>query len=271
MLEILRKGKSSIFGFIIIGFCAALMLPFGLDMINSSGNGNGAPIVVDGEEITQRQYYLRKQQIQEIFRGQFKGNFGQIQKMLNIPQKTVDDIVNSVLINNFLKKINFGAGVNQIETKIASHPYFQGQITQASFESFLRAQGLNSAALEDSTKKQIIMEQLQNIFSDVSSPSKKELNNNIEQESVLKKFKYLELKSSNFEKKVTSDEKELEEFFNENSQKYLTQRAVSFTAIPFESKQYLKSVEVDEQELMQIYESDFSQFYTPAQVKIKEL
>ena len=110
-----------------------------------------------------------------------------------------------------------------------------------------------------------------NFWATWCAPCKKELNNNIEQESVLKKFKYLELKSSNFEKKVTSDEKELEGFFNENSQKYLTQRAVSFTAIPFESKQYLKSVEVDEQELMQIYESDFSQFYTPAQVKIKEL
>ena len=271
MLEILRKGKSSIFGFIIIGFCAALMLPFGLDMINSSGS-QSTPIVVDGQEISQRQFHYRQQQIQNIFRNQFKENFPQIRKMLNLPQRTVDDLVNSVLLNNFLEKLNFGAGVSQIETKIASHPYFQGQITQASFQNFLQAQGLNSAALESSTKRQILLDQLQKVFTHVSVPSTKEIENTVKQESLLKKFKYIELKNDNFKDKVKTDnKKELEEYFTKNSDNYLTKKAVSFTAVPFKSTNYLKSVEVDEEELRQIYQSDFSQFYTPAQLKIKQL
>ena len=272
MLEFLRKQKRGVFGFVIIAFCAALMLPFGLDMIRNSDQRQDSAIKVGETKIEARQFYNRLQQIQENYRSQLRENYNTFKKMLNLEQRTVDDLVHGVLIDKFVETLGLGVSVLQIEEKIASHPFFKDTgITKSSFDTFLRAQGLNSAALESITKKQIAVEQIENLFGDFTIPSKKEEVSIKKTDARLVKFKYLEFKPEKFKAGIKIEDKEkLKTYFKEHSEDYLTKKSSIFSVVTFSPNEFLNQVEVDQNEVREAFENDQSEYFNPAQVKIKQ-
>ena len=272
LLEALRKRKRGVFGLLIVGFCGALMLPFGLDMMQTKNPKQDSAIKVNDTKLDARQFYNRLQQIQESYRSQLKENYPAFRKMLNLEQRTADDLVHGVLLDNYIEKVGLGAGLTQIEEKIASHPFFkEGGINKSSFETFLRIQGLNSAALESITKREILVQQLETLFSDFAKPSKKEEESIKRLNSRVAKFKYLEFKPESFKSAVKTDDSQiLQSYFKDHSDNYMTKRAVGFSAVAFPPQEFITQVKIEESELKDAYEQDQNIYFSPAQVKIKQ-
>jgi peptidyl-prolyl cis-trans isomerase D len=271
MLQLFRNKKRGIFGIVIAGFCALLMVPFGMDMIRRGGTQSSA-IQVNDQEISYQEYYRRLSQLQEAFRRQLGNNYQQVASMLNLEQRAADDLINGALVDAFAQDVGLSASMNKIEDSIASHPFFQGVITEGALTSFMRTQGLTSASLEAITRRQLVLDQLQSLFSDIGEPSTPELKAIYTEQNRKAKFRYLEFKPENFASKVdVSKDELLEEFFEEQKEAYRTQRKALFSYVAFVPNEYSDQVEINEDDLKDAYERNKSKFYTQKKVRLKNI
>jgi len=271
MLQTFRNKKRSIFGIVIAGFCGLLMVPFGMDMIQRGGNQASA-IEVDGADISYNDYYRRLTRLQESFRRQFGANYQQIAPMLKLEERAADDLINGALLDNFADEAGISASTEKIQQNIASHPYFQGQMTQNSLRAFIQAQGLTGAGLEKITKRQIVLNQLNQIFSDISRPSSVELESMYKEQNRKASFRYLEFKPETFLSKVNiTDESALSSFFDKSKESYRTEKKVSFSTVAFNPEQFTSSVEIDEVDIQDAYNRDKSKFYEPRRAKLRHI
>ncbi len=271
MLETLRKKKNSIFGFVIIGFCSLLMVPFGLDMIRAGGLETDA-VRVDDMSVSMQDYYRRLTRWQNIFRQQLGENYELAKSQLNIEQRAVDEIVNGALLDKLSDSLGLAASITQVRGQIASHPFFQGQITKANYKTFLQVQGLSGAGLEQQTRKEIIGQQLTSILSDLNTPTKEELKSVYLDSARKASFRVLKFQPSAFESEVdTKDAEAVTAYFTDNAERYRKPRAVRYAYITLSANDFLQKVDITEDDIKELYETEKPNLFDDPQVRLRKL
>ncbi len=271
MLDTLRKKKNSIFGFVIIGFCSLLMVPFGLDMIRTGGADTDS-VRVDDMSFTMKDYYRRLNRWQNVFRQQLGQNYEMAKGQLNIEQRVVDEIVNGALLDKLTESLGLAASMSQIKNQIASHPFFQGELTKANYETFLQVQGLSGVGLEQQTAKEIIGRQLTSILSDLNTPTDAELKSIYLDSERTASFRVLKFQPSAFAAEVNKeDEEALKAYFTDNAELYRKPRAVRYAFIPFKASDFQPKVDVTEDDIIEQYESEKHNLFEAPQVRLRKL
>lgn len=271
MLETLRKKKNSIFGFVIIGFCSLLMVPFGLDMIRAGGLETDA-VRVDDMSVSMQEYYRRLTRWQNIFRQQLGENYELAKSQLNIEQRAVDEIVNGALLDKLSENLGLAASMTQVRGQIASHPFFQGQITKANYKTFLQVQGLSGVGLEQQTKKEIIGQQLTSILTDLNTPTEEELKSVYLDTARKASFRVLKFQPSSFESEVnTEDAEALKTYFTDNAEKYRKPRTVKYAYVSLKAADFMQKVDVTEDDVKELYESEKPNLFEDPQVRLRKI
>ena len=271
MLEILRKTKRGVFGVLSICFLATMLIPFGVGVYSGSSK-KSAGISVDGFEITPREFYDQLQNWDRYYRAQLKDGYEQLRPFLNLRQRTVEELVNRKLLENFTTKLGLSAGASQIQDKIRSHPFFQGALTRESLQEFLDAQGMTSQQLEAVSKKEIVNEQLISAFTLGTTPSEPELKQLYRLSKQQFSFRYLSFDVANYIDKVdTSNEENLKAFFTDHAEEYRKPRSARFQFIKFAPADYRSLVEVSEEDLKTAYDKNKHLFTEPKQIHLRQI
>ena len=236
MLDYIRKKRRSFIGIVVAGFCGLLMVGFGIGSFG--GPEQAGPVAKIGDtEISYRSYLRRYEQLRARFRQQLGERFSVFEERLNLKQQAVDSLVNEVLLDGFIEEVGFTAGTRQIEQKVLSLPYFGGNFSPAAYQGFLRASGLTGEQLEAQMRKEIVQDQLVQLFSDMSAATDEELKALFREQNTEVKAKYLAIKSADFEEKVDlSDEQPIEDFYEENIEEYRKEKQVQFRFTEFSAE-----------------------------------
>ena len=262
MLNTFRNNKSSIVGWTIAGLCALLMLPFGLDMIRT-GNPTSA-ITVDDTEISMGEYYQRLNQLQGYFQQQMGANYARAKSFLNLEQRAIDQLVDSALLDRTFAELELTADKSQIRDKIAEHPFFGGSMSREKYKSFLASTGMSAPQLEQFVRKDVLTQQLQDSFADLSLPSDVELKALYADENRKLSFKYVNFTAAAFEGSVdTNNEENLKTFFEEHRDSFREPRATAFAVIPLTAQSFLSKVELLEEDLQDHYEATKHKLFEP--------
>lgn len=272
MLDIFRKHRKHLLGIILTAVAIAFMLPFGLDSLRQGPKTRGEAIKVNNREISFDEYYRELERIRSLFRQQLGANYGRFSQMLNLEQRTIDDLINNTLLDEFIQKAGLTASTAQVEQEIESLPYFKGGVTKEAFANFLRAQGMTGAKLAKETRRQIVLSQLQHLFTDVNRPSEPELKTAFADQRRKSSFDYVSFNPSDFESKVdVSNEDVLKNYFNDHSEDHRIPKAVEFKFVSFPVAKFMGQVEVTNDDLREVYEQQKNNFSVPAEIHLRKM
>lgn len=268
MLEFFRNNRRGVVGLFVVGMCVFLMLPFGLDYFQRKP-GADIVVTVGDKKITEREYYTEVERVKSIFKRQFGAQYEQFEKMINVKQKVLDEMVDKTLLEVFFSKFGFVTSSSQIEAFARSLPAFSGGVDRIKFQSFLKSQGITESEFEKTVKEKLAEDQLSSLLGSAALYGKEERE---------ARFKRKEAKLGLFYSKVTPQENNIkieaskvEEYYQANKSRYMTDRKVLPLVVRFSPERYVASVKVEEEEIAELYKSSQAKFSIPRKVKYETL
>ncbi len=151
MLDSIRKKKDNlIYTFLILAVVAVMAL-YGVGKMAGDQNAGGAVAWVNGEIITRDVYRqeleMKMNQYQQMMGGQYDEKF---LMTLQIPQRTVDELIQQKLLTQQAKKLEFLVPDKELIDNIKSEPYYQ---KDGKFDAELYS-GLPNRGMEEKRRRE---------------------------------------------------------------------------------------------------------------------
>ena len=270
MIGLFQKHKSSLLGAIMIGFCALLMLSFGVESFFGPGQAQYAA-VVNNKEISFNEYYRQRESVEQGMRTRFGEQYDMFRQFVNIPQETIDSIINNQLLAEVIKELSLTAGITSIQREVATLPFFEGTLTKENYQTFLRSIGMSGPQLESIIKDELSRKQLIRSLTDLSFYSDRELLSIYQTLNTKASFTYASFNPDNFQSEVKLNDEELENFLQENSERYQTPEKIRYSFVSFNPKDFKKTIKLTDDELLALYDERKATLIEPAQATFKQI
>ncbi len=199
-------------------------------------------------------------------------------RSFQIHQIALQNLVNSAIFENEFDKINFildDTTIAKITKKNFPDLYKNNKLDDNILNSFLRQQGLK---IEDLVNL-INFETRSNIFDEIffqkNYPSQFQINfnkyDNQSREIELLKISYKNIKLENYDKvQITKDNKELLDYFNNNSSEYMTNEERDISYIVISKSDFRDNFSPSENKLKEYYNNNKNLFINPEERSFKQ-
>jgi len=256
MLQSINDRAKGILGWIVIAF---ISVPFALWGIQEyiGGAPERFAAKINDHEISIRDYdralARERDRLQDIFGGDLP-NDAAFEK--GIKERVVDQLV----ARNVLEQRVIGAGYrisnDNLARKIQTMESFQqdGKFASASYEQILNSQGMSVSQFEYLYRRDLIVQQLQEgvTKSSIVGKSATEQLNKLQQQ--MRDISYLLFKQSSFLSDVSVTEEEIQQFYDENQERYMHPEQTSITYVELKTEDLTVDVPVDEEALRRQYD-----------------
>lgn len=261
MLQSIRdKAK----GWVAYAIIFLISIPFALVGINQYFEGGGSRIAatVNGEEIPAQTVNT---QLLEL-----KQRMPQLSAMGNddfLKQLALDSVINQTLLRQQVEAVGYRASEKEVAQAIREIPNFQkdGKFDNELYQNMLKAQRLNPAAFEQNIRQEITQGQLQQAIAStafvpkVSAEAYQSLRNQ-EREAEL-----FTLKAETFKDQVKPTAEEVQTYFDENKDQFMTQTRVKVAYIELDREKMAESITVDPAELETFFDANADRYKKPAE------
>lgn len=268
MIAFFRKNRKGVVGTFIIGMCAILMLPFGVDYFGKNSAAKSYVAKVGKKEISLLEYDRALYQYRGLLKRQFGDSYEKIATMLNTKQKVLDQLIDDAVLEDVFSQAKFEVGISHIEAFIRNLPIFAGQVSREQLTSFLRAQGMTERQFQSEIKKAILRTQVEDLFSLASSYSPKELDERYRRSHQEVTLEYAKVEAP--AQSVSVTEEEVKKYYEENKQKFLTEKEFSLKLIKFPLAKYASKVVVHEEDIEDLYRKYEKEFTVPAKAELEQ-
>lgn len=257
MIVFFRRHRRSVVGTFIVGLCAILMLPFGAEYFGAKSVKHYIA-KIDGEEVPYRLYIDELRRTESLYRAQFGEQYDVISKMINIPQRVLDDIIDRTVLSNFYKKASLTASFSQIESYTQTLPVFKNGVDRQTFESFLKSTGLSESQFGQKVKEQVIEDMFGDVVKLASLYSSSELNQRLIRANAKVKLGYTQVDSSDnqFSKSELINEisdDEVNEYYKLNKSRFFSSRKIRPVILRFPSSAFLNQVIIHDEDINEAY------------------
>ncbi|HMO18177.1 MAG TPA: SurA N-terminal domain-containing protein [Oligoflexia bacterium] len=269
MISFFRNNRRGLVGFILVGLCVLLMLPFGSEFF---GKGSGLSYVakVGDREISAKSYYAELSRVDNMLRQQFGEQYEMLASMINIKQRVLDDLVDRELLDILSDQLGFEVGLRHIEQYASTLPMFAGGVDRKSFEAFLRMQGLTENEFESKVRDQIREEQVSSLF-DIAT--------NLPEEESRIRFMLSKPEVSLLYAKISPDPKslpvpnedEIKRYYDSNSGQFFSPLESYPLIVRFPVSAFYSRVIVHEEEIMDAYKNRSREFTVPAEARLQKI
>ncbi len=224
---------------------------------------------VGGKKIKAREYYLEVDRVRSMLRRQFGDQYEQFEKMINIKQKVLDEMIDKSLLEVFFKSLNFVVSTTQVETFTRGLPVFADGVDRQKFSAFLQSQGMTEGSYESMVTDQLKENQLSQVLGSLALYGKAER----EKRYLLKESQigFYSAKISSPLVGIEISNEKIEEYYQANKSRYQTSKQILPLVVRFSPDRYQTTVKVDEQELVDLYEANRKQYEIPRQVRYSTL
>ena len=260
MLIEIRERASSLVAYIIIGL---LILSFALWGIQEYFGGGGTPAIanVDGAEITlsefNNQFQQRKQAMQSALGNDYERQFPNEDI---IKEQVIGSMINTELLRQEVTNAGYQVSDASLIAKIQQVPQFQkdGKFDPQLYERLLQVQRYNKAQFESQLREQDKLRQFETSLSASSFFPKSDLQNFQKLTEQTRDISYAVVKSDPDSISISSEE--IENYYNENKQLYLTPEQVKLAYIELNEDGIAGQVSVTADDAQVIYDSQPERF-----------
>lgn len=268
MLQSMRenmKGAIAVFIVIFLG----LILAIGLVDLNSFGGGqgygNGDVASVNGRSISERDLQLALSQERQRLQTQFGSNLpAEFLSEERLRQPALQGLVQrNVLLDKAVDgKMTMSEAA--LDRMITQMPEFQtnGQFDTQLFVQTIRNIGHTPASFKVLLRDDLVVNQLRNGIASTSFITEEEVKDIVALSRQTRDFSWVRIPLGDLNDSMTVSDQEVEQYYEENKQTYLTEEKVAVEYIDLKVSDIAETVIVGEDEVRQQYEQELRQVST---------
>lgn len=276
MLRTFRKNIQSWFLKLILIGVALTFISWGAGYFSRGQQVAGTKTVatVDDMPITWGEYQQAYQRRVETYRKIFKEKLdNQMIERLKISDQALDSLIENRLLLSLARDEGFAVSDAEVLQYIEGHPAFQvgGYFNSNVYAARLQNLGLNPAQYEDSLRRLLLAEQVQQTFKDSVHVTEAELKAAYQKENEQVSTTFLYLKGEDFARGVAVDEKALETFYQEHRQQFTVPERRQVAYLAFSPSSYEKEVTLDDERLKEYYDLHIDEYRKPERVRVRHI
>ena len=254
MISFLRERLQGIVAFSFLGIVALTFAFLGLPTFTQTFNVNDYA-KIGNYSISQSEYFRTKAQVEDNLRSQFGEG-------LNFSDPAIVDIVSNLTNNSIIEKytlINFYDDLNAdipdafVETELSKLEAFQvdGRFNQDLFKQYLINFNLTKEDLMEDFESDLKLSLAVSLIDSTASSYNKSINQYLDLLTERRSISFVELEADNVIKDFTTEEAEIEDYYNNNLEQFSIPEKRSFLVLDLNKNKM--NLEVSEVELQDAY------------------
>lgn len=273
MLQSIRENVSGWVAGVIISL---LTIPFALWGINNYFVSSVEDYVakVNDYEISTSEFQERLRQYQQRMQAMFGDSLdaSYFQQPL-IKRQLLDSLIQERLLIDEATSQGFAVDSKTLAETIAGFEAFQidGQFNPEVYRSLLKQRLMSPQQFEQDIAEQILMSQVPQLLTSTAVLGEAELNVLASLRFQKRSWNYLLLDEMAIADKPEVSDEEIKSYYEENSERYMTEEKIRIAYIEINEEDFLDDVEVDEAVISERYEAQKQRFITPARRKVSHI
>ncbi len=271
-MQVFRDAGKSIFIKVFLVLLALSFVSWGIgDYIG--GSSDSAAITTEAGEISAQKvnttYNNQKRTLEQRFNSKIdqKTAF-----QIGLPADTVSILIRKQLLLNEADKLGIVASPQKLKTTIENNPSFSGDngFDFKIYRRLLQTAGQTSNTYEKELADDIRLSELPNFFKTHLEDTSTLQRYAIEAGTTLK-LATVTLTQKDLATLPTPTTKDIEEFYNSQKHKYITEETRSFEALVLSLETLTQMVEISDKAIKDVYENDKKHFKTPDIYNLKQI
>lgn len=258
MLQTIRDNSKGTIAKVIVFFIALTFALFGIETVVSLANQPDAPIEVNGVSISEGEIA----QAVEFKKQQLKSQFGeQINFLLQneeiLRKGAIEELVDKKVLADLSNDLGQYASTQYIGQLISQDPTFQvaGKFDKEQYVSVLRRAGFAPLEYQAYLKEQINIQNLQMAIGRSEFITKPESEYVAQLETQKRGYRYTTLKIADFAKDISVESSEVEAFYKDNADRFMTEEQVSINYLTLSKADLFQDVDVSDDELKTLFDT----------------
>ena len=265
MLQILRNKAQSLVIQAIVVVIALVFIFWGVG--TNMMNKQEAAIVVNDEEISFQQFQQAYDQSYSQIAQQFGGTIPKgLAESLNIRQQVINQLTQQALLRQGGSKMGLMVSGHEIQKEIETMPQFQqnGMFNLERYKTILASNRLSPTKFEQSMRFDLLSQKSIDSLSDFAqSPTDFEIEDlyNLEKETV--SVSYVVFSPDTFIDDIEISDTDLASWYQENSNRYLTEPKIQLTYLPFAFKDIGDKITIEDSAIQEYYDQHLPEYQLP--------
>ena len=257
MLETFRRLIRGWLGKVLITIFILPFAFFGVSSIFQSAGVDTSVAEVNGIEIEERDLLraieIQKQNLIARFGDQFP------QEMLsteNLLPSVLKGMIDRELLMDYANDSGHQISIDEIHNRIRQSAAFQenGQFSQPLFEQLIRRTGMQPSKFTQEMKKDLVGDQIRSGYAVTAFATDSEIDTLIKLNNQQREISYLQIPLNKIKDQVDVSEEEIEQYYEENKEKYKTPEQVALEYIELKQEDFSVKVEVSEEDIRDQFE-----------------
>jgi len=271
MLQSIREKAQGWLAWVIV---VLISIPFALWGIQRYVNPKSKLVVaeVNGVELPLSEFKNKVRQQERRLQAMWK-DFDISMMEAQIKQSTLEQMIEQELLVQSAAETGFRISDAMLAQQIHGIEAFQqeGKFSQGLYEMLLESQGMSPALFEMEMRRNMLVDQMRQGIVRSSLLTTYDESEQARFDNQQRHLTYLLIPTHRFDETVTIEESDIENYFKENSEKYMTPEKVSIEYVELKQDSLMSEQSVDEDLLQQYYQEHIDSFTTPPEWQARHI
>jgi len=277
MLKTMRKNVKSlkpVLWIVVATFIVSIWAIWGGAGRLGESNRTGALAMVGKESISSDEYYQSLRQRLDAMKKQFSGLNQNLIQQLNIPQQTLEQLVQQRLLLQIARDKGLKATDAEVRARIMSYPVFQRDGKFIGFEDYRRVLDYNHIPLKDfetGLTQDVLVNKVVRYLTAGIIVTDDEAWESYRKQNDSAKIEYLVSETSKVEAKDKPSEAEIQARFAKDPSAYKVPERRVADYLFLKTDDAKKDVKVETSEVEKYYKDNISQFSEPEKLRVSRI
>lgn len=274
MLKFIRRNASATWVKILFGILAAVFIYWGIGVGLSNGSRYNAVARVNGKPITDKDLERAEENIRNFYRSLYGDQFrAEMLQGIDIRSQALERLIRTELFFQEAQRLGLEATDSEVRDVIAKMDSFQrdGRFDRDFYIRVLRANRLTPAEFEDSVRRDILVNKLQDVVLAGVQASEDDLRRRFQYEQEKVRLAFVEFDAAQMADDITLSKAEVEQYYQEHRESFREPERARVEYIVYEEEQFLPRAEVSDEEIAKYYETHESEYRSPERVHARHI
>jgi peptidyl-prolyl cis-trans isomerase D len=256
MLQNIRDNSQGTVAKIIVGFIVVMFSLFGVESIISLAGQAGAPVVVNGDDISENEIAQavaqQKRQLAQRFGSQFDESMLDEGMLRNM---AINQLVERKVMLQSVIEQNLAYSTDSLDADIRQTPAFQveGKFNSDQFKTLLAQSGYTPLSYRQTLMAEAVINQARVGYANSDFITDAEVKQISLLENQTRDFDLYKIDVADSQNNVTVSQEETQSYYDKHKQRYKTQEAVSLEYVQLDKSLLLKDIKVTDAEIEDAY------------------
>jgi peptidyl-prolyl cis-trans isomerase D len=266
-----RHAKSWLIKFLVGIIAAVFIFYFGYSFHSREGT---RVATVNGDPITGVEYQKAYRSMLEALQREYKSVWSEsLVKVFNVKDRALEVLINQKLLSQEARNIGFDVTEKEVQDQILFHPAFQsrGRFDEARYRTLLLNNHMTPEDFEAGIAQETLQRKMEQFLGCFVPVTDQDVLDYFTFTNEKVKLGFVQFLPERFKGSVTVGDAALENYFQEQKEKYRIPEKIRVAYVLFDPEDYRNQVRMTDQQIRDTYEERLSTFKEPKQVRVRHI